>query len=153
MAIIWLTGQPGSGKTTLCKQMMLNMGSDVFHIDGDDLRDLFDNKDYSEVGRKKNIELAQQISEYLHNKGKHVFVSLVSPYKDQRDKFKSKMGDNLIEVYIHTTEVRGREDFFVKDYQPPTENYIDIDTTNVSNDESKNIYDSANMILEFIKIN
>jgi adenylylsulfate kinase-like enzyme len=151
--IVWLTGQPGSGKTTLCKQMMLNMGSDVFHIDGDDLRDLFDNKDYSEVGRRKNIELAQQISEYLHNKGKHVFVSLVSPYKDQRDKFKLKMGDNLIEVYVHTNEVRGREDFFVKDYQPPTENFIDIDTTNVSNDESKNIDDSANMILEFIKTN
>jgi adenylylsulfate kinase len=126
---------------------MLNMGSDVFHIDGDDLRDLFDNKDYSEVGRRKNIELAQQISEYLHNKGKHLFVSLVSPYKDQRDKFKSKMGNNLIEVYVHTTEIRGRESFFVQDYEPPTENYIDIDTTNVS------INDSANMILEFIKTN
>jgi adenylylsulfate kinase len=126
---------------------MLNMGSDVFHIDGDDLRDLFDNKDYSEVGRRKNIELAQQISEYLHNKGKHLFVSLVSPYKDQRDKFKSKMGNNLIEVYVHTTEIRGRESFFVQDYEPPTENYIDIDTTNVS------IKDSANIILEFIKTN
>jgi adenylylsulfate kinase len=126
---------------------MLNMGSDVFHIDGDDLRDLFDNKDYSEVGRRKNIELAQQISEYLHKKGKHLFVSLVSPYKDQRDKFKSKMGNNLIEVYVHTTEIRGRESFFVKDYEPPTENYIDIDTTNVS------INDSANIILEFIKPN
>jgi adenylylsulfate kinase len=126
---------------------MLNMGSDVFHIDGDDLRDLFDNKDYSEVGRRKNIELAQQISEYLHNKGRHLFVSLVSPYKDQRDKFKSKMGNNLIEVYVHTTEIRGRESFFVQDYEPPTENYIDIDTTNVS------INDSANIILEFIKPN
>jgi adenylylsulfate kinase len=126
---------------------MLNMGSDVFHIDGDDLRDLFDNQDYSEVGRRKNIELAQQISEYLHNKGKHLFVSLVSPYKDQRDKFKSKMGNNLIEVYVHTTEIRGRESFFVQDYEPPTENYIDIDTTNVS------INDSANIILEFIKPN
>jgi adenylylsulfate kinase len=126
---------------------MLNMGSDVFHIDGDDLRDLFDNQDYSEVGRRKNIELAQQISEYLHNKGKHLFVSLVSPYKDQRDKFKSKMGNNLIEVYVHTTEIRGRESFFVQDYEPPTENYIDIDTTNVS------IKDSANIILEFIKTN
>jgi adenylylsulfate kinase len=145
--IIWLTGQPGSGKTTLCKKMMLNMGSDVFHIDGDDLRDLFDNKDYSEVGRRKNIELAQQISEYLHNKGKHLFVSLVSPYKDQRDKFKSKMGDNLIEVYVHTTEVRGREEYFVKEYEKPSGKFIDIDTTNVS------INDSANMILEFIKTN
>jgi adenylylsulfate kinase len=133
--IYWLTGQPGSGKTTLCKQMMLNMSSDVFHIDGDDLRGLFDNKDYSEVGRRKNIELAQQISEYLHNKGKHVFVSLVSPYKDQRDKFKEKMGDMLKEVYVYTSEVRGRENFFVQDYEPPTENYIDICTDNISVDE------------------
>jgi adenylylsulfate kinase len=123
------------------------MGSDVFHIDGDDLRDLFDNKDYSEVGRRKNIELAQQISEYLHNKGKHVFVSLVSPYKDQRDKFKSKMVDNLIEVYVHTTEVRGREGYFVKEYEKPSDNFIDIDTTNVSID------DSAKMILDFIQTN
>lgn len=145
--IIWLTGQPGSGKTTLCKQMILNSGSDVFHIDGDDLRDLFDNKDYSEVGRRKNIELAQQISEYLHNKGKHVFVSLVSPYKDQRDKFKSKMGDNLTEVYVHTTEVRGREEYFVQEYKKPSGKFIDIDTTNVS------IGDSSNMILELIKTN
>ena len=136
--IIWLTGQPGSGKTTLCRKMMLNMGSDVFHIDGDDLRDLFENKDYSEVGRRKNIELAQQISEYLHNKGKHLFVSLVSPYKDQRDKFKSKMGNNLIEVYVHTTEIRGRESFFVQDYEPPTENYIDICTDNITIEECIN---------------
>jgi len=143
--IIWLTGQPGSGKTTLCKQMMLNMGSDVFHIDGDDLRDLFENKDYSEVGRRKNVELAQQISEFLHNKGKHVFVSLVSPYKDQRDKFKEKMGDKLIEVYVHTTEVRGRESFFVKEYESPTEKFLSIDTTNES------VTESAKKILDYEK--
>jgi adenylylsulfate kinase len=71
----------------------------------------------------------------------------VSPYKDQRDKFKSKMGDNLIEVYVHTTEVRGREEYFVKEYEKPSGKFIDIDTTNVS------INDSANMILEFIKTN
>ena len=143
--IIWLTGQPGSGKTTLCKQMIPRMQFEFFHIDGDDLRELFDNKDYSETGRRKNIELAQQISQYLHNKGKNVFVSLVSPYKDQRDKFKEKMGNNLIEVYIHTSETRGKEDFFVKEYQPPTENFIDIDTTNVS------VEVSTDLILELCR--
>jgi len=133
--IIWLTGQPGSGKTTICKRILWEKPR-VFHIDGDDLRDLFENKDYSETGRRKNIELAQQIAEYLHNKGKDVLVSLVSPYKDQRDKFKQKMGDNLVEVYIHTSEIRGRENFFVKEYEAPTENYLSIDTTDESVEDS-----------------
>jgi adenylylsulfate kinase len=141
--IIWLTGQPGSGKTTICKRILWDKPG-VFHIDGDDLRDLFENKDYSETGRRKNIELAQQISQYLHKKGSDVVVSLVSPYKDQRDKFKEKMGDNLVEVYIHTTDVRGREDFFVKEYEAPTEKYLSIDTTNESVEEStKKVLDYA----------
>ena len=141
--IIWLTGQPGSGKTTICKRILWDKPG-VFHIDGDDLRDLFDNKDYSEGGRRKNIELAQQIAHYLHKKGSDVVVSLVSPYKDQRDKFKEKMGDNLVEVYVHTSETRGRENFFVKEYGQPTENYLDIDTTNESVEESvKKVLDYA----------
>lgn len=127
--IIWLTGQPGAGKTTICKHAM---NSDAFHIDGDDLRDLFDNKDYGETGRRKNVELAQQIAQYLHNKGKNVWVSLVSPYKDQRDKFKMKMGKDLAEVYVHTSEIRGREDYFVKEYGIPTGDYLDLDTTDIT---------------------
>lgn len=142
--IIWLTGQPGSGKTTICEEILKIRDYRVFHIDGDDLRDLFENKDYSETGRRKNIELAQQIAQYLHNQGKDVLVSLVSPYKDQRDRFKEKMGDNLVEVYIHTTEIRGREDFFVKEYEKPTERYLSINTTNESVEEStKKVLDYA----------
>ena len=134
----------GAGKTTICKEILELKDYRIFHIDGDDLRDLFDNKDYSESGRRKNIELAQQIAQYLTNKGKDVLVSLVSPYKDQRDKFKEKMGDNLVEVYVHTSETRGREDFFVKEYGQPTENYLDIDTTNKSIEEStKKVLDYA----------
>jgi hypothetical protein len=32
----------------------------------------------------------------------------------------------------HTTEKRGKEKFFVEDYEPPQENFLDVDTTNVS---------------------
>jgi adenylylsulfate kinase-like enzyme len=62
-------------------------------------------------------------------------VSLVSPYKDQRDSFKLKLGDSIKELYINTTEIRGREQFHVSNYEAPTENYLNIDTTNISVEE------------------
>lgn len=130
--ILWFTGQPGSGKTTICNYLKANYFRDAIHIDGDDIREIFDNKDYSELGRRKNIDLAQNIASFLHNKRFMVLVSLVSPYLDQREQFKQKMGDDIKEFWIHTSEIRGREDYFVKEYMKPLENFISIDTTELS---------------------
>lgn len=142
--IVWLTGQPGHGKTTLCQELM-KIYKDAFHIDGDDIREIYQNKDYSEAGRRKNIELAQHLARYIQSKGKMVLVSLVSPYEDQREEFKSKMGNSILEYYITTDQIRGRENFHVENYQPPKSNYILIDTSN-SLEECTNII--ANKISE-----
>lgn len=134
--IYWFTGQPAAGKTTLAKHLIsyLSNTEKVVHIDGDDLRDIFKNKDYSEIGRRKNIERAQDIARFMNEKGYTVVVSLVSPYKDMREDFKSS--NTIVEIYVHTTETRGREEFHVTNYEPPTENYIDINTTNKDESES-----------------
>ena len=130
---IWMTGQPGSGKTTLAN-LLLKEIPNSYNVDGDDLRNLFQNKDYSREGRFANIRLGMSISGYLISKGLFPIVSLVSPYIELREEFKSKY--DVLEVYIHTTEIRGREDYHVKDYEPPTENFLDIDTTNKTEKES-----------------
>jgi adenylylsulfate kinase-like enzyme len=129
--IYWLTGQPGAGKTTLVKMLYTHLHPmKPMIVDGDDIREIFNNKDYSEAGRRKNVELAQHLAHFIHNKGGVALVSLVSPYKDQRDSFKQLIGDdNIKEIYVHTTQDRGREHFFVEGYQPPMENFIDCDTT------------------------
>ena len=127
--IYWLTGQPGSGKTTMGSWIQSSFPNKCMIIDGDDIRDIFQNKDYSEDGRRKNIEKAQTLSKFLHHKGYTVIVSLVSPFRDQREQFKTELGENIVEIYVHTTEIRGRENFHVN-YEEPIENFIDCDTTN-----------------------
>lgn len=139
--IIWLTGQPGSGKTTLAKAIEKSIKSkdintNIMIIDGDDLRNITVNKDYSRRGREKNITTAQKIAHFLYNKKFIVLVSLVAPYKELREKFKSLVP--VLEIYLHTTEIRGREKFFADDYERPTENFLDIDTTKKTVEECVN---------------
>ena len=130
--IIWLTGQPGSGKTTLAGWLQSHFHKNAVIIDGDDIRDIYQNKDYSEEGRKKNVEMAQNIALFLHNKNFTPIVSMVSPYREQRESFKEKLGTDIKEIFVHTTEIRGKEQFFVENYEPPIDNFTDIDTTNNS---------------------
>ena len=132
--VLWFTGQPGSGKTTLTNKFIEDklIGFmkiphwKIVHIDGDDLRDVLDNKDYSEKGRRKNIQFAIDMAKVMDDKGYLVLVSLVSPYRDMREKLKSNR--NITEFYLHTTDIRGKEDYFVEDYEPPLHNFTDIDT-------------------------
>ena len=133
--IYWFTGQPGHGKTVLAKMLHNNRLLD-FHIDGDDLRELTNNKNYGIEGRVQNVATAQKIAHYIHNQGRNVVVSLVSPYIDQREEFKQIIGDELIEIYVHTNEERGREQYHVNGYQPPLNNFIDVDTTHDTPEES-----------------
>ena len=139
--IIYLTGQPGSGKTTICKHAMHDGD---FHIDGDDIRELFQNKDFSREGRRYNVDIVQKISKYLNSKGKNVWISMVSPDRDQRDSFKQEMKNDIVEVYVHTSEKRGKENFFVRYYQPPIFDYLYLDTTNIS------VYMSLKLIYDYV---
>ena len=84
--IIVIFGQPASGKTTLAKKLM---AEGFHHIDGDDLRDMFNNKDYSREGRIKNLNRASDIAKYLSYKGSNVVLSLVYPYEEARKYFDS----------------------------------------------------------------
>ena len=128
--IIWLTGQPGSGKTTMATKVF-KMYSDwlqldnVIHLDGDDVRDVLDNKDYSLEGRRKNIQFAIDMARVLHEKDYIVICSFVSPYRDMREKLK-KMSE-VKEFYLHSTREL-RKEYWVKDYEPPLENFTEINT-------------------------
>jgi adenylylsulfate kinase len=143
-----LIGQPHSGKTTLAKHLRTaleinNPQRKALIIDGDDLRKILNNKDYSKEGRRDNISKAYAIAKYLDSDFLHdVIIAVVSPFLDLREEF--KLTADVVEIYVHTDNIRGRENFHVEYFEKPESNFIDIDTTDV--DE----FTSINELLEKI---
>jgi adenylylsulfate kinase-like enzyme len=137
--IIWLYGQPGHGKTTLANELVkyFNMVPCV-HIDGDDLRAITDNLNYDRTGREQNIECARLIARFLNKKSITVIVSLVTPYRESRDKFALENGVKMI--YLHRSSSE-RDHFKVTDFE--TSDDFSINTDN-------SIEECTNKILQFL---
>jgi len=128
--IYWFTGQPSSGKTTLATLLvdyLEKSNKKVKHIDGDGLRELTQNFDYTEEGRRKNITKAQDIALEFQLKGFEIVVSVVAPYLDLRENLKVKT--SVLEFYTHTDEKRRKDLYKVLDYQKPISDFIDLDTS------------------------
>ena len=89
----WRTGQPANGKTTLANEMIKELRKEahalkVIKLDGDDLRLINKNKDYSKDGRIKNISTAISIARFLANKNYLIII-----------KFHDLMAKDLIDQY------------------------------------------------------
>lgn len=144
--ILVLFGQPHSGKSTLAKylKVYLKDSNIVYsHVDGDELRSLFKNKDYSKEGRIKNLQKASDIAHYLSSVTQVVILSLVYPYKEARE-YLNELNSEVMWVYLHYEGERGREEYHVEDFDKPEDADLVLDTS------SENEIVSALKILKLI---
>lgn len=134
--IIALFGQPASGKSTLAeslqKELFIQEAASYPIIDGDEIREIFKNKDYSREGRIKNLNRISDIATFLAHKYKIVIVSAVYPYNEAREYLES-VHENTIWIYLKHSDNRGRENFHVADFELPIlaqkKNILSINTT------------------------
>ena len=99
--VVWLTGLPATGKTTIAKELRKRLGNNVIILDGDEIRRKFYpnlgfSKEEREFHNKVVVFLAKFLSEEL---GYIVIVSLVSPLKKVREFARSKI-NRFLEVYL-----------------------------------------------------
>ena len=104
--VIWITGLPGSGKTTIAEKLVTtlkNKGVMVEILDGDQARKwLSPEAGFSKEDRERHLMRVAHVSKLLARNGVIVIASFVSPYRRIREKIRKIVeGDDLrfLEVF------------------------------------------------------
>jgi len=127
--IIWITGRPNAGKTTISTELRALFARCQYRtllLDGDEWRKMTMNFDYSENGRRRNVEMAMRVALAVDEADVMVICAFVSPYRDQRELLKAT--GNVLEVYLHTTRCHPLKHTYCPTYEQPESGFIDINT-------------------------
>ena len=98
--ILWMTGLPCSGKTTIAKKLQ-EVYPNLALLDGDELREWFSPKDFSRDGRNEHNRRVAHLAKLLLEHNVPVSVSLISPFNENREDARKIIGnDKFNETYI-----------------------------------------------------
>ena len=147
--IIWMTGLPCSGKSTIAKELSEHIPN-IAILDGDEMRELLSpNEDFSRNGIINHNKKVANIAKLLLEHAVPVCVSKINPFVENREDARKILADhNFLEVYIKCSidscekrDVRGMYkkahngeiDNFIGvhvTYEPPTKPELMVDTEN-----------------------
>jgi adenylylsulfate kinase len=134
--VIWMTGLSGAGKTTIARNIELELnkrGYLVQILDGDNVRTgLNNNLGFSEEDRYENIRRIAEVSKLFLNCGIICINSFISPTEEIRKMAKNIIGeDNFIEVYVNAPvevcEQRDVKGLYKKAREGKIKNFTGID--------------------------
>ena len=101
--VIWLTGLPSSGKTTIADALAQRLRGDglpVEVLDGDEVRkSLSSDLGFSAEDRQQHNRRVIYVSKLLIRNGLIVIVPLISPYRETREFARAELG-RFLEVYV-----------------------------------------------------
>lgn len=167
--VVWMTGLPASGKSTLSKLLEANLrnghGRYVEVLDGDEVRKgLSRDLGLSKEDREEHARRVSYVAKVLARNGVVVIVALISPYRESRAEAREMIGpERFVEVHIQAPlsvcEARDPKGLYAKalrgeitnmtgiqdPYEEPTSPDLVIDTT------SKNPEGSARDLIDGLR--
>jgi len=101
--VIWLTGVPASGKSTIAtavEDILRTRGLPVENLDADEVRaNLSPNLGYTDEARDENTKRLAWMARMLSQYGVNVIVAAVSPLRSHRDRAR-QWCPNFVEVFV-----------------------------------------------------
>lgn len=156
--VLWFTGLSGSGKSTLAhalEERLYQMKCHTFVLDGDNVRHgLCSDLGFSEKDRVENIRRISEVAKLFMEAGVIVLTAFISPFRADRNRARSLITDNFIEIYcacpLEVCEQRDVKGLYrrarlgeIKEftgisspYEPPVHPELIIETNESTIDES-----------------
>ena len=159
--VVWLTGLPGSGKTTIARlvaERLRGAGYRVELLDGDwARRTISEGAGFTREERRRHLRRIAWVARLLARNGVVVLCSFVSPYRDVRREIREiveEEGIPFLEVYVkaslETVMKRDPKGLYAKalrgeikhmtgiddPYEPPENPDLTLDTEKESPEES-----------------
>ena len=135
-AVVWFTGISGAGKSTIAnivERKLHAAGRHTYTLDGDNLRHGL-NRDlgFTSADRVENVRRTAEVARLMADAGLIVLVSLISPYRAERDLARDLAGDvPFVEVFVDTpldvAESRDRKGLYAKARRGELPNFTGID--------------------------
>ena len=104
--VIWFTGFSGAGKSTLAlhlSEKLKEQHHKVSIIDGDQLRQQFNDLGFSNEDRMKQMQRAIELAKQQFDEDLFVIVALISPFASIRSLARETIGnESFLEVYLNT---------------------------------------------------
>jgi len=100
--VYWITGKSSSGKTVYSKRLkrqLESLGAKVLLLDGDEVRDQFEDQEYTDEGRLKHIMKVASFASIAEKQGFVVIIALLSPKKEWRMKAR-KLFEKSMLIYM-----------------------------------------------------
>jgi adenylyl-sulfate kinase len=155
--VVWFTGLPSSGKSTLARMLQSELdeaGFAVEVLDGDEIRQrLTKGLGFSKEDRDENIRRISYVAKRITNVGGVAITAAISPFREARERARAEIG-NFVEVHVdcplhvcmqrdvkglYAKAIRGEIGNFtgISDpYEPPVQPEVVVHTDRESHKES-----------------
>ena len=103
-AVVWLTGLPAAGKSTLAMQIerrLFERGVQCYVLDGDNVRTgLCRDLGFTDDDRSENVRRVGEVAALFADAGLVAIAAFISPYRADREEARRAAGIGFHEVYV-----------------------------------------------------